>query len=172
MARGGLTYEARYVGEGLDALVTEATLHATHELCRSIVEEAREVMWTTAQAATPSRTGAVRASWLPQPIWPHGPERWEARVTNDHWLAHLLNYGTESHEIRPRGRARGGKRALREGIGPRAGAHVRGIQAAHMTERAVDTVGAVIKDVTYGAQQRFKRDAEMAIERTKQTHLK
>ncbi len=155
-----------YVGESLQALVSEATFEALHTVEREIVEQARVTMYDAARAATPARTGAVRHSWLPQPIWPHGPDRWEARVTNDHWLANILNYGSEAHIIRPRR-----KRALTEQIGPRADAHVSGVQPHHMAEHAIEAVRYTINETTFVAQERFKRDAEFAIQRRKRTHL-
>ena len=165
MAREG------YIGESLTALVTQATFAATDRVCRSIAEDARDTMHTAAAAATPSRTGIVRDSWLAHPI-EHRGDVYEARIENPHWLAHLLAYGTQPHEIRPKGKRQGGKRAELTPEGPRAGAHVRGITAHHMPQIAVDTVAHTIKDTTYPAQRRFKADAELAIERAKRTHLR
>ena len=157
-----------YIGESLEALVTEATMAATHALERDIVETARDVLFTTAQAATPvGKTGAVRNSWLPQPIWPHGPDRWQATVRNDHWIAHLLNYGTEAHEIDPKR-----KRAETTPEGPRASAHVRGIRPHHMAEIACETTAQVIEPMTYPARQRWKREVEFAISRAKREQLR
>lgn len=166
-----MAYTYRIVGESLASLVTQATYDAVHKLEREIAHQAQDVMLTTAQAATPVRYGTLRDSWLALPLWPHGPDRYGATIRNDHWTAAMINYGTQAHDVRPKGRARGGKRALPEALGPRASAHVRGIQAHHMTEKAVDTVGAVIGDVSYPAQRRFKDEAEFAIARAKRERL-
>lgn len=161
-----------YIGESLEALVTEASYEATSRVCREIVHQAQDVMLTTAQAATPSRYGTVRDSWIALPLNPHGPSRWGATIRNDHWLAHLLSHGTSAHEIKPKGTARGGKRALPERLGPRASAHVRGIEPHFMEQRAAHTAAVVIGDVSYPAQRRWAADMEMAIQRRKRTHLK
>jgi hypothetical protein len=159
MARGGTLH---YVGDSLTALVPESVERLTHSLMRDICQTGRDVMFDTARASTPiGRTGAVANSWLAEPIEHHG-ERYETKIRNDHWLAHLLNYGTQAHEIRPKVR-----RADLTPLGPRAGAHVSGIHPRHMVEHAVDVAAATLDPLTYSARERWKRDSEQAIQRAK-----
>jgi hypothetical protein len=44
----------RYVGDSLASLVTEASFAATDRSCRSIAQDAQEVMFHTSVAATPA----------------------------------------------------------------------------------------------------------------------
>jgi hypothetical protein len=157
MNRSGGAFTARYLGESLAALVTDTTERLTHELMRDMAGTASRVLLDSAKVATPSRTAVVRNSWLSEGVT-HEGNRYVARVRNDHWLAHLLSYGTSPHEIRPKT-----KRALSEVAGPRAGAHVRGITAHHMPEVAVDTAAATIEPLSYPARTRWSREVELEI---------
>jgi hypothetical protein len=152
-------FEAKLIGQSLESLVTKATFEATDRAMAKIVRDTQRLMLDTAKAATPSRTGAVRDSWLATPIWPHGPERYEGRIQNSHWLAHLLNYGTEAHDVGPEH-----KKAIIEAEGPRARAHVRGIQPHHMIEKAALVAESTLQERTLPTRETWKLDVEGAIE--------
>lgn len=153
-----MPYRAKYVGDSLRGLVTEATYSATDRLRRDIASEAADILHTSAKAATPSRTGAVRNSWY-TPELRHEFGAIIASARTDHWLSPLLAYGTQPHEIKPKR-----KRALTEAAGPRGSAHVAGIQPHFMAERAVETVRATIDDRTVAMRERWAREVEANIE--------
>lgn len=152
--------------------MTDRTIERTHELMRDVAGEARSTLHAVATAATPvGRTGTLRESWLALPI-KHEGDRYRTGVQSDHWLMPMIAYGTMPHEVRPRGRAAGGKRALPEALGPRANAHVRGIAPHFPAEKAIDVVSQTIRETTTVARERWKRDCEFAIARDKRERLR
>ena len=153
--------EYRYIGESLAALADAAVKEATDRCARRIAQQGQSTMHHAAREATPSRTGAVRESWIAHEIR-HDAGVYEARIENDHWLAHLLQYGTEAHEIKPKHR-----RAISEAIGPRGGAHVRGITPAWMTEKAALETEATIQESTLSIREEWAKEVESAIETAK-----
>ena len=160
-------FEAKLIGQSIESLVTKGTFEATNRAMAKIVRDTQTTMLDTARHATPSRTGAVRDSWIATPVWPHGPDRYEARIENSHRLVAWLNYGTQPHTIRPKGEAEGGKDALREPAGPRAEAHVSGIQPAHMVEKAALVAETTLQDRTLPTRETWKLECEAAIELAK-----
>jgi len=153
-----------YVGESLEALVTRTVKEATDRCARRIAQRGQDIMFETARDATPIRSGRTRDSWIRHEI-EQRDSRLEGRISNSDPRALWLQYGTQEHEIRPKDR-----RALREGIGPRAGAHVRGITAHHMTQRA-----ALIAETSIGlASEQIRREwsaeVEAAIEQGKRNY--
>jgi hypothetical protein len=157
-------WDVKYLGDSLRSLVTEATFEATDRLCRDIASEAREVMDTTARAATPARTGVVRDSWIAEPI-SHKGDRYETGVYNPHWLAWMLSTGAQPHEIFPE---RG--KALATPYGPRRDVHSPGFRGHRMPERAVETAEATLEPLTLTARERWARAGEFAAERAKARH--
>jgi hypothetical protein len=153
--------QVKYVGQSLTSLVTEATYQATRSAARRIAQTGQDIMFEEARAATPSRTGRTRASWLKHEI-EHRDDRLEGRVTNDDPTAVYLQYGTESHAIKPEH-----GEALRTPQGPRADVHVSGIQPAHMTERAALVTEATISERSVPALETWKRECEEAIDLAK-----
>lgn len=125
-------WQCRYVGPSLTALVPESAIVATERTYRRIAEDVQGTMMRTAQAATPVRYSTVRDSWLAPMVERHG-NRVEAKIRNPHWLAHLLEYGTQPHEIKPKNR-----RAEMTPEGPRADVHHPGFHGHHMAALAVD----------------------------------
>ena len=154
-----MAYQVEYVGESPQGLVTDSIERATKNMMRDIATQARDVMHTTAAASTPVRTGVVRESWIQEPIAEgrdeEGRDRIEAKVSNSHWIAPMLNYGTEAHEIDPKQR-----RAELTPEGPRRRSHVSGIRPHHMIEHATSVAGAVIEPISYEQRTRWKLEVE------------
>lgn len=153
--------EFKYIGESLASLVTHEVRAATDRLRDDIAREAQLTMYDAARAATPSRSGRTRDSWLPQHRR-HEDGRIEARVSNTDDVAFWLNYGTAEHSIGPRRR-----RAIETPQGPRADVHVRGIEPHHMTEHAVEAAARTITETSLVARERWARDVEASIETSK-----
>jgi hypothetical protein len=160
-----MPYQRKYIGDSLRSLVSQASYDATDRTCRDISSEAREIMDTAARAATPAKTGVVRDSWIARPIRKEG-QRYQTGTYNPHWLAWMLARGAQEHEIYPEH----GHRALSTPAGPREHVHSPGFRGHHMDERAVETAEALLPDVTTGARERWKADAELAIEAAKNVH--
>lgn len=152
-----MPYEVRYVGPSLASLVNEQVTRETDRLMRSISEQARDTMFTVAQAATPRRYGTTANSWVASPV-KHRGDVYEAKVSNSHWVAFLLEHGVQEHEIFPEHR-----RAEMTPLGPRASAHHPGFRAHRMTQAAADTVRETISPLTWSARERWKREAELGI---------
>ena len=148
----------KYTGPKLTALASEAAIAITERTCRRIATDVQGTMMRTAQAATPVRYGTVRDSWLAPMVERRG-QRVEARIKNPHWLAHLLEYGTQPHEIHPKNR-----RAELTPEGPRAGAHVAGIHAHHMAALAVDVAEGTLPFVPERALQEWKGEVDAIVE--------
>jgi hypothetical protein len=156
------TVQMRYVGDSLESLVTQATFDAVDRCCRNIASTARDTMDTVARVATPVRYGIVQNAWVAKSIRKEG-ERYSTGTENSHWLAWMLDVGAKPHEIFPEQR-----KAELTPEGPRARVpHHPGFTGHRMAERAVETTEAVLPSITTRARERFKAEAEFAIERAK-----
>ena len=156
-----MAYTVRYVGESLTSLVTHEVRAATDRLQDDIARRAQLTLYDTAREATPSRSGKTRDSWLAMPTR-HEDGRREARVSNDDDVAFWLNYGTEAHSIAPKD-----KRAVETPLGPRADAHVAGIEPHHMVEHAAEAVARTIAETSLPARERWRQEVEAIIDLNK-----
>jgi hypothetical protein len=160
-----MPYQRKYIGDSLQALVSPASYEAVDRAARDIASEARSVMHTAAAAATPVKSGAMRDAWIARTIRREG-QRYSTGVMNPHWAAWMVSVGAQPHEIFPEH----GHRAVSTPAGPRASVDSPGFRGAHMDEKAVETAEAVLPDVTTAARERWKVDAESAIEAAKNVH--
>jgi hypothetical protein len=156
-----MPYTTRYVGQSLTALVTEATKAATRSAARQIAQTGQDLMFEEATRATPVRTSHTRDRWLKQEIHERD-DRHEARISNDDPVATYLQYGTPPHEIDARAH-----HAITESQGPRASAHVRGIEPHHMTEKAALVAEVSIHERSVPTLETWKRECEEAIDLAK-----
>jgi hypothetical protein len=156
-----MPYQARYFGDSLTALVTEATKQATRAAARQIAQTGQDLMFEEARRATPVRTSHTRDRWLKQEIHERD-DRHEARISNDDPVATYLQYGTPPHEIDARAH-----HAITESQGPRASAHVRGIEPHHMTEKAALVAEVSIGERSVPTLEAWKRECEEAIDLAK-----
>jgi hypothetical protein len=119
-------------------------------------------MQRTASAATPSRTGATKESWVSMPV-EHIAGRYRGVVSNAHWLAHVLNYGADPHVIKPR---RPGHRAEAwpGGEHPFAEVDHPGVRPHYMVEKALTTLVETIGWAAEPVLERFERELEAAMQ--------
>jgi hypothetical protein len=126
------------IGDSLASLVTEASYAATDRAQRRIAEDVQGVMFHTAVAATPIRTGALRDSWL-RPMVERMADRTEAKISNPHWAAQLIEHGAQPHEEKPKDR-----RSISTPEGERASVHHPGFEGRHMAAIAAQVAETVL----------------------------
>lgn len=156
-----MAYACKYVGDSLSSLVTEASIAATDRASRSIAQETQRVMLDTARAATPVKSGATRDSWLAPMVERRG-QRVEAKIQNTHWLAFLLEYGVQAHEIKPDER-----KAEMTPEGPRADVHHPGMRAHHMTALAGQMAETLLPMIAARPLQAWQSEIEAMIDAEK-----
>jgi Bacteriophage HK97-gp10, putative tail-component len=114
-------------------------------LLREVADVGGALMTQLAEEFTPRVTGELAEGWeqLPVEVAEHGGERaYTSGTENRVWYAHLVNYGVEAHDLKPK---RAG--ALDTPEGPRASAEHPGHEGAYMLENAAANTDALIGEV-------------------------
>lgn len=134
-----------YTGGSLVHLFSRQTTRGpTRALLHGVARDAAQAMRDSAVAHTPRRTGRTAAGWriVGERELPDGSI--ESGIVNRAPLAHILEYGTDPHEIKPRH-----AEALDiPGAGePRASAEHPGTEGHHMTAKAAAEVEALLPGI-------------------------
>jgi hypothetical protein len=151
----------KYIGDSLASLVTEASYAATDRAQRSIARDVQDVMFATAVAATPVKTGALRESWL-KPMVERYASRTEAKIVNTHWSAQLLEHGAQAHDETPRD-----KRSITTPFGERASARNPGFRGYHMASKAAQVAETILPMTAEKPLRAYVSELESAIEASK-----
>ncbi len=157
--------QTKYIGESLEALVTEASRRRPITCARDHLAGALDDVHRRGGSDARRQDRGRQSELARARDLARGRRLPDER--REHALARApLNYGTQEHEIRPDHR-----RAETTPEGPRAGAHVRGITPRFMVEHAADTTAATIRETTTVARESWKAEVEFNISRAKRERL-
>ena len=157
-----------YVGGSLvDLFKAQTTGPPTTRALRRTAEIAGVELTRRATGHTPVVTGELASKWRPLAVTPtEDGDGFTSGTENPDWRAHMVEYGTEPHTIRPK-RGDQGAGALDTPEGPRGGAEHPGSHGAFMLARAMEEIYSEIGNLAQPALSAWARDIEERAKRHK-----